>query len=211
MWIKSDREVKNLEAGIYKEVVSVVDDDKENTLIDFEKLKNINNDVIAWIKIEDTYINYPILQGPTDEYYLKKDIYKRYNYSGSIFVYSNINKQFLDENTVIYGHNMKNGRMFANLNNIYNKSLGTDINIDIYTENEHNVYKVFSCYIDKPNKDIITNNFTNNEKKSYIDLAIKKSKIDFNYEINYESNIITLITCGKTDEERIIVHAIKTN
>ncbi len=149
------------------------------------------------------------MQGPTDEYYLRKDIYGKYSVAGSIFVYNNVNKDLLDENTVIYGHNMKNERMFANLYKIYNGVLGKNIDIKIYTENKRCIYKVFSSYIDEPNLEVIKNNFTEEEKKNYINRALAKSKVKFNQEINYSNKIITLITCDATNKQRVIVHAIE--
>ena len=222
MWLKSDREIKELESGLYKEIVTVAESNSQNVgtqqeesneqvVVDFKKLKEINKDVIGWIEIDNTYINYPILQGETDEYYLRKDIYKEYNFSGSIFVYSDVNRQFLDENTVIYGHNMKNDRMFANLNQINNGTLGKDIYINIFTEDKTIVYKVFSSYVEEPSIDIIKNKFTEQEKRDYINTAIKKSEVAFQPNINYKNKMITLITCGSRSEERIIVHAIAIN
>ena len=223
MWLKSDRKLKKLEEGLYKEVIENVKPNKleiENEeeqeqvkkgtfSVDFSKLKEINPDVIGWIKINETYINYPILQGKTNEYYLKKDIYGAYDFSGSIFVYSDVNKNFEDENTVIYGHNMNNQRMFAHLQKIYDGELGKNINVEISTESGNHNYKVFSCYIDAPNLDIIKNKFSEQEKKEYIDNSVRKSKINFNQDIDYSSKIITLITCGSTSKERIIVNAIE--
>ncbi len=212
IWVKSDIETKKLEKELYTEIITKEEEPEtgeEMISIDFGKLKEINPDIFAWIIINNTYINYPILQGPTNEYYLRKDIYKKYSVAGSIFVYSNVNKSFLDENTVIYGHNMKNDRMFSNLHKIYNGDLGTDIDIQIFTENKYSTYKVFSCYIDEPNLEVIKNKFTENEKKKYIDNAISKSKIKFGQEINYENKIITLITCDSTNKRRVIVHAIE--
>ena len=219
MWLKADRKIKKLEGGLYKEVIKDVESNKvelENNeenigtfSVDFVKLKEINPDVIGWIKINETYINYPILQGKTNEYYLKKDIYGAYDFSGSIFVYSDVNKNFEDENTVIYGHNMNNQRMFAHLQKIYDGELGKNINVEISTESGNHNYKVFSCYIDAPNLDIIKNKFSEQEKKEYIDNSVRKSKINFNQDIDYSSKIITLITCGSTSKERIIVNAIE--
>ena len=218
MWLKADRKIRKLEGGLYKEVI---EDAKPNKLeieneedigtfsVDFKRLKEINPDVIGWIKINETYINYPILQGETNEYYLKKDIYGKYDFSGSIFVYSDVDKNFEDENTAIYGHNMNNHRMFAHLKKIYDGELGKDINVEICTENKNHIYKVFSCYIETPNLDIIKNKFSGQEKQEYIDNAVKKSKIDFNQEIDYSGKIVTLITCGETSKERIVVHAIE--
>lgn len=219
IWLKSDMETKKLEEGLYSEVVSKIDEDeeKENSIldekIDFEKLLNTNDDVIAWIKIDNTYINYPILQGETDEFYLRKDIYKKYSVSGSIFVDSTTNAEFMDDNTLIYGHNMKNERMFQNLHKIKNGSLGTDINVKIYTKDSSYVYSVFAAYVVYPTEELVIKNFINlTEKQNYIDDAIKKSNIKFttNKEnINYENKIITLITCDNNNKYRVVVHAIQ--
>ncbi len=217
IWVKSDRETKKLEEELYTEVVIENKDEEQQEqqdkiVIDFAKLKEINNDIFAWVKIDDTYINYPILQGETDEYYLRKDIYKKSSVSGSIFVDSTTNTNFEDDNTVIYGHNMKNQRMFANLHKIKNGSLGNDVKVQIYTPNGSYIYKVFSAYNLEPNKDIIKKNFTNiEEKEKYIKDAINKSNVKFNTNednINYENKIITLITCDSNNKRRVIVNAI---
>ena len=220
IWFKSDKETKKLEEGLYSEVVSKVEKNEENSdtneteeKIDFEKLLSINDDIIGWIKIDDTYINYPILQEETEEYYLRKDIYKKYSVSGSIFVDSTTNPDFEDYNTSIYGHNMKNERMFADLHKIKNGTLGTDINVKIYIKDTSNIYKVFSAYVSEPIPEIATKNFTDEtEKENYINNAIKRSNVKFviNKEnINYENDIITLITCDNNNKYRVIVHAIK--
>ena len=220
IWFKSDKETKKLEEGLYSEVVSKVEKNEENSdtneteeKIDFEKLLSINDDIIGWIKIDDTYINYPILQEETEEYYLRKDIYKKYSVSGSIFVDSTTNPDFEDYNTSIYGHNMKNERMFADLHKIKNGTLGTDINVKIYTKDSSSIYKVFSAYVSEPDTEIVTKNFSNEtEKENYINNALRKSnvKFDINKEnINYENNIITLITCDNNNKYRVIVHAVK--
>ncbi len=219
IWIKSDKETKELEEGLYTEVVSEVKDNEleENALqIDFEKLKSTNEDIIAWITIDNTYINYPILQSSTeDEYYLRKDIYKKYSVSGSIFVDSQTNSEFNDDNTIIYGHNMKNERMFANLHKINNGNLGTDINVKIYTEDNLITYKVFASYSIEPTEELIRKNFLNqSDKENYINNAIKKSNIKFDVSaenINYENKIVTLITCDNNNKRRVVVHAIQEN
>ncbi len=221
-WLKSDRETKKLEEGLYAEVVQKVEKSEENgeennnlpeEKIDFEKLLSINEDVVAWIKIDNTYINYPILQGETDEYYLKKDIYRKYSVSGSIFVDTTTNINFYDHNTVIYGHNMKNERMFADLHKIKNGALGTDIKVKIYTKNTSSTYQVFSAYAVEPSEDLVEKNFSNeSDKQAYINKALNKSnvKFDINKEnINYENNVITLITCDNNNKYRVIVHAIE--
>ena len=98
---------------------------------------------------------------------------------------------FSDENTIIFGHN--------------------DIEIKIYTPNENKIYKIFSTYIAEPTIEIVKKNFKNqDEKNEYIDKSIQKSKIKFNVEnMEKEKKIITLITCDNTKKQRVIVNAIE--
>lgn len=215
IWIKSDHETKKTEQEFYSSVVKIEKTEQENgkedeeISIDFEKLEQTNQDVIGWIRIENTYINYPILQGKTEEYYMERDINKKYNLSGSIFIVPSSKKDFTDDNTIIYGHNMKNQRMFANLNKIYKGELGNEIYVEIYTKAEKSKYKVFSAYMTQPVASIIQKNFKENQKEKYIQNAINKSSQKFECEINNEKNIITLITCNGIGDKRIIVNAIK--
>ena len=217
IWLKSDRETKALEEGLYTEVfkpTNRIEEDgieTEEMQVDFETLKNTNQDIIGWIRIDDdTYINYPILKGETDEYYLRKDIYKKYSVSGSIFIDSSTDINFEDDNTVIYGHNMKNQRMFANLHKINNGNLGTDIIVQIYLPSQSKKYKVFASYIIEPTEELIQKNFADQIKKeNYINNAIKKDGRYDTSNINYENKIITLITCDNNNKRRVVVHAIE--
>ncbi len=211
MWLISDRKTKELETGLYVNVVTEDESNSEDIKIDFSKLKEINPDVIGWIKIENTYINYPILQGKSDDYYLKKDIYQNYSLSGSIFVDSKTNSNFNDDNTVIYGHNMKNQRMFADLHKINNGELGNEVKVNIYTENAEMTYKVFSVHVEEPSLDLIIKNFSNvNEKMDYINNAFQKSNVNFNADyLNTECKIITLMTCDNNNKRRVVVNAVK--
>lgn len=213
VWIKSNIGLKKLEDELFTEVITEVEPTEENqekTIdVDFEKLQEINPDIFAWIKLENTNINYPILQGETDEYYLRKDIYKKYSTAGSIFVDATTNKNFLDDNTVIYGHNLRNQKMFSDLTKVYNGELGNELYIEIYTKNTADKYRIFSVYITEPNLEVSIKHFTAEEKRKYIDDAIMKSKQPFNSQVDYEQGILTLITCDSTGKKRIIVNAIK--
>ena len=98
--------------NIYNELQSEKDSlSSSNNIID---LTHINEDYIGWIEIPNTNINYPVLQSEDNNYYLKRDIYKNYLASGSIFL-DYRNNDFSDENTVIYGHYMRNNTMFGQL------------------------------------------------------------------------------------------------
>ena len=84
--------------------------------IDFDVLQQQNPDIYAWIQIEGTNINYPIVQSPTDDsYYLMRTVDRQEGYPGSIYTEKCNAKDFKDFNTLIYGHDMADGSMFQNL------------------------------------------------------------------------------------------------
>lgn len=84
--------------------------------IDWKSLQTVNPDVVAWIKIPSTVVDYPIVQAKDNQYYLKKGFDGKKNSCGTIFMNTDNRMDFSDDNTVLYGHNMKNGSMFAVLN-----------------------------------------------------------------------------------------------
>ena len=98
-------------------------------VVDFESLMKINSDVIGWIYIPGTNVNYPIVQGDDNRHYVSTMVDGRDNAAGSIFMDYRNSPDFLDKHTVIYGHNMRNGSMFANI---------VDYKKDIYLQ-EHSV------------------------------------------------------------------------
>lgn len=182
----------------------------ENEKIDFDELKKINSDVIGWIKIDNTTINYPIVQSIDNEYYLKKDIYKEYDQCGSIFMDYKNKINFTDKNTVIYGHHIKKGIMFADLVNIYNGNLGN--NIDIYVTNPEKTmtFKVFSSYETEPEDYSTNTGITEKEFSDFIKTLKQKSKRAFDCEFENTDKILTLSTCNSTGKKRVLVHAALT-
>lgn len=215
-WIKSNSELKALEDGIFSEVVTELPNEGNQVgakthrikSIDFEKLNQVNNETIAWICIEDTNINYPIVQAEDNEYYLKRDIYRQKNSCGTIFLDCDTKPDFTDNNTVIYGHNLKSGGMFADLNKIYGGNLGENIQIDIYTKDNMYTYQVVTAYVAEPSLDIVKRNFaTEKERKQYLDKAIKRSSVKFQNPTEANGDIITLITCY--GDQRVVVSAVK--
>ena len=204
IWYKSNKELEENEKDIFSKVVNVSEENPQNTKIDFETLKNINSDVKAWINIEKTNINYPVMQTSNNDYYLKHDINKKYSSCGSIFLDCDSDASFTKKNTVIYGHNLLNGKMFAELTNILDGKLGNKINIKIYLPEEEKEYEVFSAYMGEPSLEMKQNN-------SYQDI-LNKSSLEFQRkEENKENNIITLITCNSNSEKRIVVNALENS
>lgn len=135
----NNKEIDNLIESVFIEIP-----EKEESSIDWNYLKSINEDIIAWIEIENTNINYPILKDSNSLYYLKHNYLKKYNSNGSIFTLEN---NFNNNETLIYGHNMRNGTMFSLLGNYLNKDfLFLHQKIKIYTPDSNYEGLIFSCY-----------------------------------------------------------------
>lgn len=215
-WLKSNYELSKIEEEVIDKVATINEDtndpSKGSISVDFNSLKQINSDVKAWIYIKDTDINYPILQATDNDYYLKRDIYKRYSSAGSIFLDYNNEADFSDSNTVIYGHNLKNKKMFADLTKIYNGQLGNAINIEIYKEDgTFEVYEVVSVYQGVPDTKMIKKTFKSDEERiNYINECIAKSSVKFEYNENTNfEDLLTLMTCDSSGYNRIVVNAQK--
>ncbi len=114
--------------------------------IDFATLKETNSHIYAWIDIEDTNIRYPIVQHPTDNaYYADHTIEGEQGLPGSIYTEFTNRLDFTDFNTVIYGHDMKNGTMFKNLHKFKDADFfNTHETVTIYTETEIKTYRVYA-------------------------------------------------------------------
>ena len=107
------------------ENVIIEKSDEEKMVIDWKKLESINKDIIGWIKIDNTKINYPILKDDDTLKYLKHSYDGKYNNNGSIFTLNS--NPFNDNVTIIYGHNMKSGIMFSELAKYMNEEFLTEI------------------------------------------------------------------------------------
>lgn len=177
------------------------EDDKEvgEFKIDFARLKEINSDVIGWIYIPGTKINYPIVQRKDNWYYLNHDIYKKYNIMGSIFMNARNQSDFSDSNTILFGHNNHQDHlMFTDLKEIYDGTLGDELSIYIYTENKTYTYQIYSVYLTSPSDETPLNIETN---------FFERAEKEFLHVKSDSMKTLTLSTCYKDSSQRIIVHA----
>ena len=172
--------------------VFIVNSNKEENKIDWNNLKSINEDIIGWIEIEGTDINYPILKDNDNLYYLKHNYLKKYNSNGSIFTLD-INP-FEDCETLLYGHNMKNGTMFSILGKYLDKDfLLSHQKIKIYTPNKNYEGVIFSAYsigIGTEKNNI--SNLSFDEKKEYYKKT-SQIKVD---NVEFTNKIVKLSTCS---------------
>ena len=185
-------------------VYNLIREEKEESDNLFEK----NVDYRGWLKIDNTNINYPILQGQDNEEYLYKDINNEYIVSGSIFM-NYLNNGFDDQNTVLFGHNMKNGTMFANLKKYKEEDFfynNNDIEIEL-SNGQYLKYKVFSVYITDINDNYTKTSFEDkDEYKEFLERIKNKSIYKSDISVNENDKIITLSTCSyEFDDARLVV------
>lgn len=192
--IKDFMEYKENDKANMELIESVIteESEEEKMTIDWEKLENINRDVIGWIRIEDTKIDYPIMQDSEKLKYIKCSFDGKYNSNGSIFTVNH--NPFEDNVTIIYGHNMKNGSMFSNISKYMNEQFFKEHStFNIYTKNQNYIAKVFSVY------SIEVNTEENNIKNLSFDEEIEYYKNTSKYfidNIGEIKKIVKLSTCS---------------
>ena len=194
---------------------SVEVEDPLDRIIDFEKLKAINEDIKAWIYIPGTKVDYPILVGDSNEEYLYKDINKDYTPLGSLFTFSGTN--FTKGNTFIFGHNMASSQMFGELR----KYLSADFLEEhryfyLYTERKVMKCDIFSIFIANETDNIFSGEYELGTAE-YIDLLSELSNRN-KYGNSLEKKIIeysttqvfNLITCygGEGTPDRLLVNGM---
>lgn len=216
-WSKDSEDNKKVEEKI-SEAITVENTENEQGeeekkyKVDFEKLKEINDETIAWLKVNGTNIEYAIVKANDNSYYLDRNFEKKYNGGGWLFADYKNKFDGTDKNIVIYGHNMKDKSMFGTLENIlkedwYNNE--ENYIIDFITEENEQKYEVFSIYIIKTEDYYITTEFKDKEFEKFIDTLKSRSVKEFDVEISREDSILTLSTCADNNEYRVVLHARK--
>lgn len=189
-----------------------IDSNNNDYSIDFLKLKEVNPNTVAWIKVNGTNIEYPIVQHTDNSYYLTHGFDNSYNSSGWIFLDYRNKLDSLDKNIIVYGHNRRNGKMFANLLNTLNEdwyNVEENRRILFITENEKCEYEIFSIYKILDEKYYLTTDFKNTSFKGFINTIKKRSIHDFGIDLNENDSILTLSTCDNNNDYRIVIHAKK--
>ena len=184
--------------------------------IDFEALQARNPDVYAWITVPGTQIDYPILQSPDDNsYYLTHTIDGEEKTEGAIFTENYNHTDMEDPNTVIYGHDMKNGSMFNGLHQFADSGFFEEHPyIYIYTPEHVLAYKVFAAYTYDDRHIMNSFDFTDKEVfEQYLDDIIHVRAMDANLRedvpVTSDDRIITLETCvGGNSDARYLVQGV---
>ncbi len=180
--------------------------------IDFSKLKEVNNAIVGWIIIDGTQVNYPIVKGKNNSYYLNHSYDKSYNSYGSIFMDYRSDENFSDLNTFIYGHYTSNGSMFGELKKYMEESFYKEHPFFyILTPNGNYKVDVISAYTDDALSSSYNIKFDNlNDYQTYIEKIRLKSRYSTDISINYNlDKIISLYSCSHesgSKTERYFIH-----
>lgn len=183
---------------------------EELAQLDLAALRQVNADVIGWIRIPDTKIDYPFLQGADNDYYLNHTWAGKKNAAGSIFLECMNSADMTDFNTILYGHNMNSGAMFANLRK-YTSQAFFETHPYVYLLTDQGVWRceIFSAYKAPVESHTYGLSFQQEETKEYfIAKALQESQIDTGVEPAVTDRILTLSTCsGAGYTNRWVVHA----
>ena len=173
--------------------------------------KKINSQTVAWIKVNGTNINYPVVQTNNNSYYLSHDFYKRKTSIGWVFADYRDNFDPYNSNTIIYAHNLINRTMFGQLPYLLKEKWQSNPNnhyIKLSTYKTNTIWQIFSVYKTEPTTNYLQSNFYSEQTyENFLNSIKKKSSYNFQTDITTQDKIITLSTCDDTGKKRIAVHA----
>lgn len=183
--------------------------------IDFEALQTMNPDIIGWIGIPDTNINYPILQASDNTYYLQHGYDRQPHPYGAVFMDANDDKDFQQVHTFLYAHNVPSGEMFHDVEFFKDEEFYNSHPVfHIWTPNHTYALKIFSFYQTRADSETYQNGYIKN-KTTYMQMIIDSSWYPLQDKeiLSNEDNIITLSTCSYENNEsantllRYVLHA----
>lgn len=199
---------------------SSITDNITERMLQLKELKKVNEDIIGWLEIDNTKINFPVLQGSDNEYYMTHTYNKKYSSDGSIFLDKDYDWNIPSSNLLIYGHNNKNGNMFQDLlkyedENYYKEHPNirfTTVDDDsqyeiisvfksrVYYKSEQNVFRYY-FFINAANEE---------EYNYYVEESKKASLYDTGKTAIYGEQLLTLSTCEYSQEDgRFVIVAKK--
>lgn len=178
--------------------------------VDFDKLKSVNEDVVGWIYVDALPdISYPIVKGKDNQTYLHQTYEKNYNFAGTIFVDYENSGDFSDCNTLVYGHNMKNGSMFGHLKKFRedDKLYKQDKYFWILTPERNYRYEIITAYTTGVNSDTYTLfKGPGEEFEKYLEMIKGYSEIQTDdTDLTIKDRIVTLSTCTGNESTRFVV------
>lgn len=179
--------------------------------VNFDTLLQTNPDTVAWIKVEGTKVNYPVVQSTDNDYYLHHDYRKNDNIAGWIFGDYRDDFTNFKYNTIIYGHNMNNKTMFGSIPDAVLSSSwqnNPDYHlIKLSTPTSNSIWKVFSVYTIEPEVYYLKIPASSESHQEFITTIKNRSIYNFNTDVTVNDKILTLSTCDNLGTKRVAVHA----
>jgi len=178
----------------------------------YSSLLEINDEIVGWIRINNTKVDYPVVKGMDNEFYLNSNINKEPFKAGSIFMDFRNEGKGLEPHTIVYGHHMKDGSMFGDLMKYKERSfLIENRYIQFNTLYEDIKWEIFSAYITDTGFDYLITEFSNKEDYiAFLESITTKSYMNLGTEVSVEDKILTLSTCTyEFKDARFVVHAKK--
>ena len=179
--------------------------------VNFDTLLQTNQDTVAWIKVEGTKVNYPVVQSTDNDYYLHHDYRKNDNIAGWIFGDYRDDFTNFKYNTIIYGHNMNNKTMFGSIPDAVLSSSwqnNPDYHlIKLSTPTSNSIWKVFSVYTIEPEVYYLKIPASSESHQEFITTIKNRSIYNFNTDVTVNDKILTLSTCDNLGTKRVAVHA----
>ena len=214
-YIIDNKENKKIQEAIIEDSITIIEPIEEvqkiKYNIDFKALKEQNSDTVAYLKVNNTNIDYIVVKGNDNNYYLKHNFERKWNVSGWIFADYHNKFDNNDKNIVIFGHNTRDGSMFGTLKNILNKEWyenKENYEIILVTENNTYRYLVFSTYSITPEDYYINTIFNNvDEYIEFLNKIKSRSIYNYNVEVNKDDKILTLSSCIGDGKKRVVLHA----
>ena len=182
--------------------------------VNFKDLLQKNNETVAWIKVNNTNVNYSVVQHNDNEYYLKHDFNKQNNSNGWVYGDYRADFEYFGTNTILYAHNMTNRTMFGSLAWCLKESWYKNEDnhyIKLSTPYSNTIWKIFSIYTIKPEVYYLKTYFKNNEEhQEFLNTIKNRSIYNFNLEedLTTDNKILTLSTCSDDGKKRIVIHAV---
>lgn len=210
-WQLENKKNTNINNEIKDEIITKKDD---KIAIDEKKLKEISENAFGYIIINNTNIDYPVVQYDDNEYYLNHNIYDEYSKAGWVFADYRNKLDGTDKNIILYAHNRLNGSMFGSLKKVKEKkwySNRDNLIIKFFIGQKEYNYQIFSVYEIEPEGFYINTNFSNDDYAEFLKTIKSRSIIELPSRLNENSKVLTLSTCTSGDDKRLVVHAFLKN
>lgn len=193
----------------YEEIQKIAGSAEAVGQIDFDALKKKNTDIKAWLYSEGTPINYPVVQGVDNQYYLYRMFNGEYNGKGSLFIDYRCKKPFEDFNTIIYGHRMKDGSMFHELIEYQDRDYFEEHPVmALTTPGRKYDLQIFAVVIIPADSKLYRIIFSGkDDREAYLDKILAVSEVDTGISVSPEDHIVMLSTCTyEYDDARLVVY-----